>query len=239
MGVRLVKFKRFGSSNSESDLYDHDALYNRDLSNQHPIYAITGLENALTDLHERITIVSETMVIHISPDEGNGIVLKENGLFCESGSSSVLKVHQKSHGLSIGNAVYLSSTGVYSKAICEDSEKIEVIGVVNKIVDKDNFTIIISGEFETDIFNQYSSGDILYLSNSVRGLITNTIGQYIKPIGVKIESGILINIQRASVYAPDGGGIIYYDEEEVIDAINEMWEIYLEDLGDVLNASDN
>lgn len=235
MGIRLVKFKRFGSSNGESDLYDHDALYNRDLKNQHPIYAITGLEKALLELRELI----DTMVVDISPDEGNGIILKENGLFCESGSSSVLKIHQESHNLSIGNAVYLSSTGVYKKAICEDSEKIEVIGIVNKIIDEDNLTIIISGEFETDIFNQYSSGDILYLSNNTSGLVTNTIGHYVKPIGVKIESGILINIQRASIYSPDGGGIIYYDEKEIIDAVDEIWEIYLGDLGGDLDASDN
>ena len=233
MGIKLVRY--FRKTPEGSIIYDHDVLLNRDLKNQHPIYAIEGLQEELDNLQELI----ENATVDISPDEGNGIILKENGLFCESGSSSVLKIHQDSHGLSIGNAVYLSSIGVYSKAVCEDSEKIEVIGIVNKIVDKDNFSIIISGEFKTDIFNQYSSGDILYLSNNTSGLITNTIGHYIKPIGVKIENGILINIQRASIYTPEGGGIIYYDEEEIIDAIDEIWEIYLEDLGGVLNASDN
>ncbi len=54
MGVRLVRYNRgatpgTGSSNIASD---HDELINRDLMNQHPIYAITGLQEVLNLLED-------------------------------------------------------------------------------------------------------------------------------------------------------------------------------------------
>lgn len=55
MGVRLVRYKRFGSTNGdELDYRDHDELINRDLMNQHPIYAITGLQEVLNMLEDSI-----------------------------------------------------------------------------------------------------------------------------------------------------------------------------------------
>lgn len=55
MGVRLVRYKRFSSTNGdELDYRDHDELINRDLMNQHPIYAITGLQEVLNMLEDSI-----------------------------------------------------------------------------------------------------------------------------------------------------------------------------------------
>ena len=44
MGVRLVKYNRTAEGNENSYYNDHDYLVNRDLANQHPIYAISGLQ---------------------------------------------------------------------------------------------------------------------------------------------------------------------------------------------------
>lgn len=52
MGVRLVKYTRFGSE--PNDARDHDELINRDLMNQHPIYAITGLQEVLNILEDSV-----------------------------------------------------------------------------------------------------------------------------------------------------------------------------------------
>ena len=56
MGVRLVKYNRLnpsgvpgGDSNS-----DHNELFNRDLPDQHPIHAITGLQDILDTLEDNI-----------------------------------------------------------------------------------------------------------------------------------------------------------------------------------------
>ncbi len=61
MGVRLVRYNRPISGNTDSNTskdYDHSELINRDLLNQHPIYAITGLQEALNFLEDAIYDVS-------------------------------------------------------------------------------------------------------------------------------------------------------------------------------------
>ena len=52
MGVRLVRYTRH--NNEISSYNDHDELINRDLMNQHPIYAITGLQEVLNILEDSI-----------------------------------------------------------------------------------------------------------------------------------------------------------------------------------------
>lgn len=61
MGVRLVRYNRPISGNTDSNTtqnMDHDELINRDLLNQHPIYAITGLQEALNLLEDTIADVA-------------------------------------------------------------------------------------------------------------------------------------------------------------------------------------
>ena len=54
MGVRLVQYNR-NNNNGDGNLNrDHDELINRDLLNQHPIYAITGLQEILNILEDSI-----------------------------------------------------------------------------------------------------------------------------------------------------------------------------------------
>lgn len=61
MGVRLVRYNRPLNGNSDSNIsqsFDHDELINRDLLNQHPIYAITGLQEILNLLEDSIRDLS-------------------------------------------------------------------------------------------------------------------------------------------------------------------------------------
>ena len=61
MGVRLVRYTR--SNSGLIDARDHDELINRDLMNQHPIYAITGLQevlNILEDANYETNVLMET-----------------------------------------------------------------------------------------------------------------------------------------------------------------------------------
>lgn len=67
MGVRLVKYNRANSDGTGGQIFnDHDELSNRDLKNQHPIYAITGLQEVLNILEDNIT---ETNKLLIEKDE--------------------------------------------------------------------------------------------------------------------------------------------------------------------------
>ena len=65
MGVRLVKYNRTAEGNENSYYNDHDYLVNRDLPNQHPIGAISGLEERLEEdyniLDAKITENSEAI----------------------------------------------------------------------------------------------------------------------------------------------------------------------------------
>lgn len=54
MGVRLVQYNRNNNNGDGSLNRDHDELINRDLLNQHPIYAITGLQEVLNILEDSI-----------------------------------------------------------------------------------------------------------------------------------------------------------------------------------------
>lgn len=63
MGVRLVKFDRYGRSNTAYS-YDHEDLINRDSMNQHPIYAITGLQEVLNILEDSIADINQFLVEH-------------------------------------------------------------------------------------------------------------------------------------------------------------------------------
>jgi hypothetical protein len=166
----------------------------------------------------------------ISPDEGNALEVRENGLYCSGGgtstggnaNSNILNIQQTAHNLLVGDVVYLKSDGKYAKAFGEDSERIEVVGIITEVVDADNFVITVSGEFQTTGYDGYPNGTVLYLSDKTTGALTDNPMSYIKPIAIKISSGILINIQRANEYGFEGS-ILYYTTDEVIDAIEDLW----------------
>lgn len=166
----------------------------------------------------------------ISPDEGNTLEVRDNGLYCAGGgastggnaNSNILNIQQTAHGLSVGNVVYLKSDGKYAKAFGEDSERIEVVGIITEVTDKDNFIITVSGEFQTTGYDSYPNGTVLYLSDTTAGALTDAPTEYIKPIAIKISTGILINIQRANEYSFEGT-LLYYTSEEITDAIDSLW----------------
>lgn len=166
----------------------------------------------------------------LSPDEDNNLEIRENGLYCGgghgSGSSNVLKITQKAHGFTPGYAVYLKSDGTYAKAFAEDSERIEVVGIVTEIKDADNFVITVSGEYQTPLYSSYANGTVLYLSDdsSKVGLLIDKPTAYIKPIAIKIDGGVLINIQRANAYSLDESvTLIYYTSDEIKNAVDSLW----------------
>lgn len=166
----------------------------------------------------------------ISPDEGNTLEIRDNGLYCAGGgastggnvNSNILNIQQTAHGLSVGNVVYLKSDGKYAKAFGEDSERIEVVGIITEVTDANNFIITVSGEFQTTGYDGYPNGTVLYLSDTTAGALTDAPTEYIKPIAIKINTGILINIQRANEYSFEGT-LLYYTSEEIINAINSLW----------------
>lgn len=167
----------------------------------------------------------------ISPDEDNGLEIRENGLYCGggghgSGSSNILKINQNNHGFTPGYAVYLKPDGTYAKAFAEDSERIEVVGIVTEIKDNNNFIITVAGEYQTPLYSSYANGTVLYLSDDINkvGMLIDKPETYVKPIATKISGGILINIQRANAYTMDDSvTLLYYTSDEIKNAISSLW----------------
>ena len=63
MGVRLIKYNRNTTNTQGGVMFnDHDELYNRDLKNQHPIYAITGLQEVLNVVEDNITETNRLLI---------------------------------------------------------------------------------------------------------------------------------------------------------------------------------
>lgn len=166
----------------------------------------------------------------LSTDDGNTLEIRDNGLYCAGGgastggnaNSNILNIQQTAHGLSVGNVVYLKSDGKYAKAFGEDTERIEVVGIITEVTDADNFIITVSGEFQSTGYDGYANGTVLYLSDKTAGTLTDKPTEYIKPIAIKINTGILINIQRANAYSFEGT-VLHYSSEEITDAIESLW----------------
>ena len=147
--------------------------------------------------------------IILSTDKGNGLEIRDNGLYCSgnsSGSGNQIEITQASHGLIPGDIVYCDTNGLFQKALAEDSIKLEALGVVSSVIDANTFIITLSGLIN-GLGAGFSNGDVLYLSQTTAG--TFSISQeltILKPIGIKIPNGVLINIQRATYltkYLPD------------------------------------
>lgn len=100
MGVRLVKYGVINGTGT----YNHDELYNRDLPDQHPISAITGLEDRLKQIDiniknasgiENITNTNSLTLeydkttrtltgnVNIFKSEDNALVVKTSGLYVD------------------------------------------------------------------------------------------------------------------------------------------------------------
>lgn len=166
----------------------------------------------------------------ISNNEDNCLEIKEDGLYAKksSGSANVIKVEQIKHGFRLGDVLYCKSNGTYDKALCEDTPRLEALGVVSKITTDDIFEIMLSGYFETDIYNTtFSNGDVLYLAEKEyeKGTLIKDPIRFTKPIATKIDGGILINIQRGNEYNKLTNDYTHYTDQEILDAIDDIWEV--------------
>ena len=71
------------------------------------------------------------------------------------------RVRQISHGLSFGTPVYITSSGTYAPASCNDVNVAETVGIVSNLVDANTFDLTYIGEIYGDFTNALSSGSAL------------------------------------------------------------------------------
>ena len=80
-------------------------------------------------------------------------------------------VNQANHGFSIGNILYFNGTS-YVRALAENSAKSNVVGIVSRIINMNNFTLLTSGLITS--LSGLIPGAVYYLSDVVSGALTTT-----------------------------------------------------------------
>ena len=151
--------------------------------------------------------------------------------------TSTASIHQDNHNLQIGDVVYLDDDKLYKKALAENTNKSNVVGVVSKVNSSNVFTLMNTGKVDYQHLD-YTDTSILYLSDKIPGKlvhysnISNTI--YI-PVAIYADNKIIVNIQQGSVgdtlapYEQEVTNFETYDIQDLDDIINQT-------IGGVLNA---
>lgn len=100
------------------------------------------------------------------------------------GGGTVDRVNQ-AHTFSVGNILYLSGS-TYTKAIATAANTAEVVGMVSRVIDSNNFEITLSGEVTG--LSSLTAGTVYFLSDSSAGAYTatepTTLGYVSVPLGV-------------------------------------------------------
>ena len=151
--------------------------------------------------------------------------------------TSTASIHQDNHNLQIGDVVYLDDDKLYKKALAENTNKSNVVGVVSKVNSSNVFTLMNTGKIDYQHLD-YTDTSILYLSDKIPGKlvhysnISNTI--YV-PVAIYADNKIIVNIQQGSV----GDTLAPYEQEitnfETYD-IQDLDDIINQTIGGVLNA---
>lgn len=158
--------------------------------------------NAVTRDQTGAYFVQDTQ---LSDKFGNGIEWDGNKvLYCRPGKD-YKAVNQIAHGFSVGNFIFYSDNdNKYSKALAIDNYDINVVGMVTRVIDADNFEYMWSGYFATDLFDTahgYTQGMPLYLSNIAPGVAIQSQPDISKTVGYPVENnGIIISLERGIQY---------------------------------------
>lgn len=146
--------------------------------------------------------------------------------------TSTASIHQDNHNLQIGDVVYLDDDKLYKKALAENTNKSNVVGVVSKVNSSNVFTLMNTGGIDYQHLD-YTDTSILYLSDKIPGKlvhysnISNTV--YV-PVAIYADNKIIVNIQQGSV----GDTLAPYEQE-----ITNFETYDIQDLDDIINQITN
>ncbi len=101
------------------------------------------------------------------------------------GGGTTDKINQAGHSFVVGDVLYLNGS-TYAKAIASAANTAEVVGVVSRVIDADNFEMTLSGEVSG--LSGLVAGEVYFLSATTAGLLTVTepsvVGHVSLPVGV-------------------------------------------------------
>jgi hypothetical protein len=102
------------------------------------------------------------------------------------GGGTVDKVNQADHGFVVGDVLLVASTDIYVKAIATSANLAEVVGVVSRVIDANNFELTLSGEVTG--LTSLIPGSVYFLSDTTAGRATltepTTVGYVSVPVGI-------------------------------------------------------
>ena len=94
-------------------------------------------------------------------------------------------INQVGHSFALGDVLYLNGS-TYAKARADSATTAEVVGMVSRIIDANNFELTLSGEVKN--LSGLTPGEVYFLSPTTAGATTITeptvIGQISLPVGI-------------------------------------------------------
>lgn len=139
----------------------------------------------------------------ISKQADNAIQKLEDGLYVRD-HSNIRAVTQSAHGFIVGDFIYYHPFNKYQKASAVDDYDANIVGMVTKVIDVNNFEYQWSGFYKTDLFtddNGFSQGMPLYISDTEAGKTTQEQPDISKAVGYPVENvGLVISIERGIQY---------------------------------------
>lgn len=151
---------------------------------------------------------------------------------------STESIFQEKHELQVCDAVYLDTDKKYKKALAENSEKANVVGIVSKVGGPNTFTLMNTGKIEYHHLD-YVDTSILYLSDKIPGKLvhySNINNKTYVPVAIYANDKIIVNIQQGSVgdelvpYVPESSNFEKYEQQDLDDIVTQI-------IGGVLNAT--
>ena len=163
--------------------------------------------------------------IYKNPYESDLTDLSKIGIY--DNIDGKVKITQANHCFKVGDVLYYDPIlQTFGLALAENTILSEVIGVVYEILNENEFIIINGGEVILDRYS-YDTGSSLYLSELEKGkIISIRPEKVIKPVGVKTDNGIMVNIQRGiydEIAEEISEELESYTKEELDEIIKNIW----------------
>jgi len=124
------------------------------------------------------------------------------------------QIRQTAHGLSFGTPVYVNGSGTYLPAEATSVDVAEVVGLVSKRIDADNFELTFSGEIFGNFSNAIlggvstlNTGGVYYLSSSAGKLSTSPSAS----VGTVHKAVMIATGSSSAVVVPFTGGLLGED----------------------------
>ena len=197
MGVRLVRYNNgiITGSSGFGGTYDHNELTGRDLANQHPISAISGLEETLEELQSLIDAIinkfEDSRSIHFSTDDSTKTLTANVKIF----NSEDNAIQEKVTGLFVDK---------YPDIETEDTKSVH---------------LYVEGAGET-LESMYNNGNVFSHNGGTNNIANaseasawyfdKNLGSFVQPLNTGTFTGFVSNIKyrtythRATLRSSDG-----------------------------------